>query len=168
MFQEIKIEELSMNPFTKIGKEWMLVTAGDEAGYNMLTASWGGLGVLWNCNTATAFVRESRYTKKFMDSTDKFTLSFFGSEYRQALTLCGTKSGRDTDKAAEAGLTPCFVDGTTGFNEADMIIVCKKIYADLIDPAHFIDPQADEKFYADKDYHTMYIGKIEKVLVKQP
>lgn len=167
MFKEVNIEDLSFNPFTKIGKQWMLVSAGDEKGYNMLTASWGGMGVLWGCNTVTAYIRQSRYTKKFIDSCDKFALSFFDEEYKNALSICGTKSGRDTDKAKEANITPYFIEDTTAFNEAKMIIICSKIYADVMNKENFIDKEADEKFYADKDYHTLYIGKIEKVLINE-
>ena len=167
MFKEISVEELNFNPFTKIGKDWMLVAAGDESGYNMLTASWGGVGILWGCNTVTTYIRQSRYTKKFIDSNNKFTLSFFGDEYKKSLSICGSVSGRDCDKAKEANITPYFTDGTTAFNEAEMIIVCSKIYEDFMPAENFTDKSADEKFYKDKDYHTMYIGKIEKILIKE-
>ena len=111
-FKEVDIKSLNFNPFTKIGSEWMLITAGDESGCNTMTASWGGLGVLWGKNVATCYIRPQRYTKKFVDANDTFTLSFYGPEYKQALSICGSKSGRDCDKVKEAGLTPYFTDGT--------------------------------------------------------
>lgn len=111
-FKEVDIKSLTFNPFTKIGSEWMLITAGDQSGYNTMTASWGGLGVLWGKNVATCYIRPQRYTKKFVDANDTFTLSFYGPEHKQALSICGSKSGRDCDKVKEAGLTPYFVDGT--------------------------------------------------------
>lgn len=77
-FKEVDIKSLTFNPFTKIGSEWMLITAGDQSGYNTMTASWGGLGVLWGKNVATCYIRPQRYTKKFVDANDTFTLSFYG------------------------------------------------------------------------------------------
>ncbi|MEI3563163.1 MAG: aldo/keto reductase [Agathobacter rectalis] len=128
-FKEVKIEELSFNPFTKISKEWMLITAGDEEKHNTMTASWGGVGIMWGMNVATAYIRPQRYTKEFVDAEEMFTLSFFKEDYRKALNLCGSKSGRDCDKDKEAGLTPYYTDGTTAYEEADLIFVCRKLYA---------------------------------------
>ena len=126
-FREGKIEELQFNPFTKIGKEWLLITAGDEKKHNTMTASWGGVGVLWGKNVVTTYIRPQRYTKEFVDAQDVFTITFFGENCREALALCGKVSGRDGDKIKEAGLTPYFVDGTTAFEEAEMIFVCRKL-----------------------------------------
>ena len=46
-FKEINLTDLQFNPFTKIGSQWMLITAGNKDGFNTMTASWGGMGVLW-------------------------------------------------------------------------------------------------------------------------
>lgn len=165
--KEIDILELNMNPFKMIGCDWLLITAGDEKKHNTMTASWGGLGVFWGKNTATVYIRQSRYTKEFVDANEVFTISFYDKQYKKALGICGSKSGRDTDKEAEAGLTPCYLDGTTAFEEANMIFVCKKVYQDFMGNENFIDKESDDKFYADKDYHTMYIAEILKVYVKE-
>ena len=77
-FREIKPEELDFNPFQKIGKQWMLITAGNESGYNTMTASWGGAGVMWGKPSVTAYIRPQRYTKEFVDREETFTLSFYG------------------------------------------------------------------------------------------
>ena len=114
-FREIKIEELQFNPFTKIGKEWLLITAGDEKKHNTMTASWGGVGVLWGKIMVATSYRPAPSTKDFVDCQDVFTITFFGENCREALALCGKVSGRDGDKIKEAGLTPYFVDGTTAF-----------------------------------------------------
>lgn len=165
-FQERKIEDINLNPFTKIGDEWMLITAGTGEKINTMTASWGGLGVFWGKNAATAYIRPQRYTKEFVDSNDLFTLSFFPPEYKKALNLCGSVSGRDADKIAQSGLTPYFVDGTASFEEASMILVCKKLYHSDMIPENFDAKEMDAKWYPNKDYHTIYISEILKVLVK--
>lgn len=166
-FREINAEELQFNPFTKIGKEWILVTAGNEEKHNMMTASWGAMGIMWGRNVATIYIRPQRYTKEFLDNGEMFTLSFYGEEYREALNICGKKSGRDCDKVKETGLTPYYTDGTTAFEEADMIFVCRKLYSQTMGPECFTADWIDEKWYPAKDYHTMYMAEIVKVLVKE-
>ena len=166
-FREIKAEELQFNPFTKIGKEWMLITAGDEKKHNTMTASWGAMGVMWGKNVVSVYLRPQRYTKEFVDAGELFTLSFYSEEQRSALNICGTKSGRDCDKEKEAGLTPYYTDGTTAFEEADMIFVCRKMYAQPMEPEYFTEDGIDGKWYPDKDYHVMYMASVEKVLVKE-
>lgn len=166
-FREVKAEAVKENPFELIASQWMLVTAGDEKKCNTMTASWGGVGIMWSKPTATAYIRESRYTKEFVDNAEYFTLSFFDEEYRKALNLCGTVSGRDCDKIKEAGLTPYYVNGTTAFEEAKMIFVCRKVYHQCMGPENFDEKENLDKWYADKDYHTMYLGEIVKVLVKE-
>ena len=112
-FREVKAEELTMNPFTKIGKEWLLITAGNEEKCNTMTASWGAMGVMWGKNAVTVYIRPQRYTKEFVDREDTFTISVLGEEYRKALNYCGKVSGKDADnKIKEAGcssegLCPC-------------------------------------------------------------
>ena len=132
-----------------------------------MTASWGGVGIMWGKNIATAYIRPQRYTKKFMDETGMYTLSFLSEDYRKALNLCGSKSGRDGDKDKEAGLTPYYTDGTTAYEEADLIFVCRKLYAQEMKPECFTVDGPDEKWYPGKDYHTMYMGEIVKILVRE-
>jgi len=166
-FVEIKPEQITDNTFKLIGSDWMLITAGTLDAYNTMTASWGGFGVLWNKNVCFCFVRPTRHTYGFMEKADTFTLTFFDEEYRDALKFCGAYSGRDVDKAAKTGLTP--VQGSSGsvyFNEARMVIECRKLYYQDIDPANFIDPSID-KNYSLKDYHRMYVGEIVKCLQKK-
>ena len=166
-FREIDIQKLSFNPFEKIGKQWMLITAGDEKKHNTMTASWGAMGVMWGKNVLTVYIRPQRYTKEFVDAQDLFTVSFYGEEWRNALNICGTKSGRDNDKETEAGLTPYYLDGTTAFQEAEMIFVCKKQYHQEMKPDFFDQKDNDTKWYPDKDYHTLYMGEITKVLIRE-
>lgn len=165
-FQEIDLLKEDMNPFHKIGKEWFLITAGDKDGYNMMTASWGFLGVIWGKNTAISVVRQQRYTKQFVDKEEYFTMSFFGNEQREALAFCGSKSGRDYDKAKETSLTPMFLDKTVSFEEAELVLVCKKVYVDEIKKQNFLDMLIPETSYPNQDYHTVYVGEIVKAYRK--
>lgn len=166
-FQEIAIDSLEFNPFQKISKEWMLITAGDEIKSNTMTASWGGLGIMWGKNIATVYIRPQRYTKEFVDQNDTFTISFLAEEYRKALNVCGSVSGKNVeDKWKEAGLHPYYVDGTTAVEEANLVFVCKKQYHQTMKPECFDVTENDDKWYPDKDYHEMYMAEIVKVLKK--
>lgn len=166
MFKEINPQELNFNPFTAIGKQWMLVTAGDESKANTMTASWGGAGVLWNKNVVTCYIRPQRYTREFMDNQDYFSLSFLPEQYRSQLTYCGRVSGRDTDKIAETGLTLCSEFEAPCFEEAETVLICKKLYVDEIKPENLLFPELDTANYPAKDYHIVYIAEIVKALVK--
>ena len=165
MLHTIDPAALSLNPFTLIGKDWALLTAGGETGFNPMTVSWGNMGVMWNKNIVTVYVRPQRYTKEFIDRSDKFTLSFFEESMRPALKLCGSKSGRDLNKVEATGLTPIFEDGTTCFAEAKLVLECKKIYQDKIRPEGFLTPYIKD-CYPQEDYHIIYMGEILKVLTK--
>ena len=165
--KSIKPEELEKNVFHMIGKEWLLVTAEKEGKVNTMTASWGGLGVMWGKNVAVTVIRPQRYTKEFVESHDCFTLSFYPEEYKKALSLCGSKSGREIDKAEETGLIPVFDQAAPYFEQASLVLVCKKLYAQPMDPAGFVDKALDSRWYPDKDYHKMFVGEVIKVLVKE-
>ena len=165
-FKEVAIEDLQFNPFTKIGKEWFLISSGNQNQLGTMTASWGSLGIMWGKNAVTTYIRPQRYTKEFIDHNDTFTISFFDESYRKTLALCGKISGRDHNKVAESGLTPMQVDDTISFEEANLILVCKKMYHAPIDPNQFDAPENETKWYPDKDHHMMYISEILKVLVK--
>ena len=164
-FIEITPQEIEGNLFRMIGREWMLITAGQPTDFNTMTASWGGAGIMWNAPVAAAVVRPSRHTYGFMEREKYYTLSFLGTEFRHALQICGSRSGRDTDKVAEAGLTPRFDAPAPYFDEAQLVLVCRKLYTSDIDPENFLDGTI-ETHYNGGDYHRMYLGEIVKVLKK--
>ena len=167
MWKKIDPKQIEKNVFSMIGEQWMLVTAGTQSNCNTMTASWGGLGVLWNKPVATAYIRPQRYTKQFLDENEYFTLSFFGEEYRQQLALCGRKSGRDTDKVAECGFT--VLEGEGGapyFDQAEIVLVCRKRFVQAMDPAN-IPEEICQSVYPDKDYHDIYIGEITEALIRE-
>ena len=167
-FRKIDISELSFNPFDKIGKQWMLLTGGNRDKYNTMTASWGQLGVLWNKNVLTCYVRPNRYTFGFIDKDECFTASFLGEEYRKALSFCGSHSGRDCDKAKETGLTPAEIDGCMTFAEAELVLVCRKLYSyDMQESGFLTDDGISERFFSSDPYHRAYISEITGVYVKE-
>ncbi len=160
LFKKIKPEEITDNVFRLIGKEWMLITAGNLENYNMMTASWGTAGVLWKKPVVFVFIRPQRYTYEFIEKQAHFTVSFFPKEHKGLLNLCGTTSGRDLNKMNIEGMnaleTP---SGAIAFKEARLILECRKIYYDDINP-DFFQIFDIEKVYPSKDYHRFYIGEI--------
>lgn len=164
---QINPQELNFNPFAAIGKQWMLVTAGDETKVNTMTASWGGVGVLWNRNVVTCYIRPQRYTREFMDAQEYFSLSFLPEKHRKELTYCGRNSGRDVDKITQTGLTLCNEFEAPCFEEADTVLICKKLYVGEIKPECILRTEIDSTNYPDKDYHIVYIAEIVKAFVNK-
>ena len=169
-FEKLSGEQLltlDLNVFKKIGQEWMLVTAGDSSGWNTMTASWGFAGVMWGKNTFMTVIRPQRYTREFIDKSEYFSVCFFDEQYKKALAFCGGHSGRDCDKAKETGLVPVFTDGSTAFEQASAVFVCRKIYAQPMKKECFIDTSLDEQWCSAGDYHIEYIGEIVAAYVKK-
>ena len=152
--------------FETVGKGWFLLSAGDEKDNNMMTCSWGGLGVLWNKDVSFVFVRPTRHTFGYIENELKYAICLFDEEYRDTLTFCGRHSGRDCDKAQEAGLTPFGIDGTVAFREARTILICEKVYFDDIKPEQFLEYNL-RKHYPESDYHRMYVGEIKAVYTRE-
>lgn len=165
-FREISPYELAENPFELIGKDWALVTAKNGDSCNTMTASWGGIGIMWNKPAAFTFIRPQRFTFGLMESEDYYSLSFYDEKYRNALKLCGTKSGRDTDKIAECGFTPEYGEAAPYFKEAKLVLICRKLYAQDMNAESVKDKKTVGGFYGEDDYHKMYISEIVKVLKK--
>ena len=169
--KEVNYKELSFNPSTMIMNEWMLITAGDQSGFNTMTASWGQLGSLWanggGLPTATVFIRPQRYTKEFIDRESFFTLSFFATQYKKQLAYLGSHPGRDENKVAKTGLTPVFGEGYTYFDEAKLVLVCRKLYSAPFAEEGFVDTSLIRTLYPNRDYHVMYVGEIIKALAAE-
>ena len=165
-FESVGTSALAGDLIQRIGDGWMLISvANRETGTpNTMTASWGGLGVLWRKPMATIYVRPQRYTFGFIEQSDEFTLSFFGPQWKKALSYCGAVSGRDEDKFAACGFHVAAAGQAPYIQEADLVLVCKKRYWNDLDPAH-MDAEALQEYKA-KDYHRMYLGEITQVLVR--
>jgi flavin reductase (DIM6/NTAB) family NADH-FMN oxidoreductase RutF len=159
----ISIEQLAVQPYPLWDAHWLLLAAGDLAAgrFNVMTVSWGTLGVLWDKPVAQVVVRPHRYTFEFMEQYPTFTLSAFPPAYHAILDMLGSVSGRDGDKLADAKLTarPAAAVAAPAFAEAELVIECRKLYWQDMDPQHFIDP-AIAKHYPRRDYHRMYFGEI--------
>ena len=166
MFQIIKPEELQKNPFTMIGKEWLLITAEKDGKANTMTASWGGMGVMWGKNVVFVFIRDSRFTKEFIDREGRFSLSFPSEEYRKEMKYLGTVSGRDEDKIKEAGVHVAYHDGVPYIDEGKEILLCRVMSETPITQDEFKDEKIDAAWYADQDYHKMYIAEITDILAR--
>lgn len=152
-----------------IGQDWMLVTAGVPDSFNTMTASWGGIGHLWNRPVAFVFVRPERYTYELMEREQVFTLSFFDPRYRPALTLLGTLSGRHTDKVAQSGLTPVPAEnGGVTFAQARIVLECRKLYVSDLKEEGFLDRALLPRFYdaAHGGLHRVYVAEITDVYVE--
>ncbi|MDP2790292.1 MAG: flavin reductase family protein [Rectinemataceae bacterium] len=187
--QPLDIRTWNDNPWSTIADRWMLVTAGSMDSWNTMTASWGGFGHLWNRDVAFVFVRPTRHTFGFMEKSGSFSLSFFDEDWRGALATCGRVSGRDCDKAALTGLVPepfgyaksaeatttatAAAAGTVpgavpgagavsvvGFRQARIVLACRKLHAQDLDPACFVDPAIAENYKA-RDWHRLYVASIE-------
>ena len=166
-FHEISPYEMNANPFSRIGRDWMLITAGDGESCNTMTASWGEMGILWSKPVTTVYIRPTRYTREFVEREARYSLCFFApGEQKAALDLLGTKSGRDGNKIAEAGLHTTMLDGVPAFEEAEMVIICRVLYKQDLKPECFVDKAVDEAMYPDHSHHRMYVGEIEKVYIK--
>ncbi len=166
-FQEIRAEDIHENPFKLIGGDWMLIAAGNLKSYNMMTASWGAMGHLWDKNVCFCFVRPTRYTFEFMQQGETFTLNFFSEDYRSVLTYCGSHSGRHVNKTKKCGITP--VAGSIDdvyFAEARLVFECRKLYFQDINPSAFL-AQTLIDIYPEHDYHRMYIGEVVRVLARE-
>lgn len=164
--REILPKDLTENAFKLIGDDWMLVTASNGEKVNTMTASWGGLGIFCGKNVAFTFIRPQRYTKEFVDASDTFSLSVLPEKHRKELGYLGKVSGRDEDKIANSGLTVVYDDYTPYFEESDTVIICKKMCEIDMKENNFIQKEMCSKWFANNDYHTLYIAEIIKVMTK--
>lgn len=165
MLVKINPYEAEGNVFEMIGKQKMLVVAKKGNSVNAMTASWGSMGVIWGAPAAFTFVRDSRFTKEFLDESETFSLCFFGNGYEETYRYMGTVSGRDEDKTAHCKLTVAYEGETPYYAEAQTVIICRKQGAVRM-PAETMSDAVNEKWYTSKDYHTMYTGIIEAYMVK--
>jgi len=167
MFEEINPEQLDKSVFNLVGNVWMLVGAETDGKPNAMTASWGGLGVMWGKNVSFVVIRPQRYTKELVDAADRFSLSFLSDSYQKQKGYFGSVSGRDEDKIAASGLQILHENCVPYFADASMAILCKKLFMQPYLEDSFLDKSLVEKWYPNRDFHTLYISEVEKILVKK-
>lgn len=164
--KDLGIDNFNPNIFKLWDKTWLVLTSGNynEEEYNSMTVAWGSMGIMWKMPFVMIVVRPTRHTFGFINNYNNFSLCAFPEEFRSALNLIGTQSGRDMDKIKASGLTPIALEKITapGFAEADLTIECRKIYWEDFDPAKFIDPEIN-MHYEKKDYHRMIFGEVLKI-----
>lgn len=163
VLEHIDPRSLADNPFSLIGDTWMLVTVGDTQSVNTMTASWGGVGILWNKPVAFTFVRPQRHTYTLLENADTYSLSFLPEEHRDALRYCGSHSGRDGDKFTATGLSVVYEHDTPCIEQARLVLVCRKLHVVDFTPTQFTDPTLLSHYKAN-DFHRQYIGEIVDVL----
>lgn len=161
-YKKILVEEVKENLVKLISKDWFLISAGSEIKGNSMTASWGFIGHMWYKDVAMCVVRPQRYTHEFLEENDTFALSFFGPEYKKELGLFGTKSGREIDKI-HGGLTAAYHNETLYYEEAKLVLFCKKVYKAPFLKESFMDTEIPNKCYPENDFHTMFYGEILEV-----
>lgn len=166
-FHEIAPSDISDNPFTLIGQDWMAVTAAAKGRVNAMTASWGGLGILWGLPVATVYIRPQRYTRELIDESASFSLSVLDESHRPTLSYLGSVSGRDADKIEVSGLTVDYEGQTPYFAEARLVFICRKLYRQALEPEDFVDPVLSHQWCPEGDYHIMYVGAVEKLLRRE-
>lgn len=166
--KKIDLKTLNDNVFETIGKEWMLITAGNLDNYNTMTASWGCLGWLWNKPVAIAFIRPERFTHDFVEKNEYLTLSFLGNddEARRIYNFCGSKSGRNYDKAKETGLQSIATElGNVAFAQSRLTLECRKLYTDYIKPSCFLSPDIAQWYGTKGGLHDVYVLEIVNAYV---
>lgn len=164
--KEIAHELFNENAFNMIGKDWLLISAEKDGKTNTMTASWGGVGIMWNKKVAFLFIRPQRYTKEFVDASDRLSVCVLPNSYRKELSYLGSVSGRDEDKITKAGLDVKKYDDVPYFEQARLTLICKKLYCQKLEESSFIDKSIIDQWYPQKDYHHMYVVEIEKILEK--
>ena len=166
-FQSVSPYELTENFFELFDNRWALLTAEQAGKANTMTVGWGGVGILWNKPVALAVVRPQRYTMEFLAQRQPFSLSFFReNERREELAYCGRVSGRQEDKIARCGFTVEHEGGIPYLAEAGLVLLCRQLYVQDMKEECFLDPALVERFYPQRDLHTMFLAEIEAVLKK--
>lgn len=165
--KEINIKNFTTNPF-ELKNKWMLITAAKPDGtVNTMTASWGGLGIMWNKEVAYVVIRPQRYTKEFIDNAESFSLSFFENEHKKSLSYLGSTSGRDEDKINKTGLTIVKQDDIPYFEEAETVMFLNKLFVQPWTESSFLDKKIIDQWYPEKDFHYLYIGEIIRILKRE-
>ena len=156
--------EFNTEIFSQFDKKWALLSAGDKENHNTMTISWGGMGTLWSRPVVTVYVKPIRYTYNFLNENEYFTISFYEDKYKDAMSFMGNNSGRDIDKDKESGLTIKELNKAITYNEAEVTILCKKIYSQDFNidnmPKEIVD-----HYYSIEEPHRLYVGQVVDIII---
>ncbi|MGA9071422.1 MAG: flavin reductase [Terracidiphilus sp.] len=172
LFKQISPEEISDDVFTLVGKVFPVITAGKKDYFNSMTASGGGMGILFRKPTTWCILQTGRYTLELMQKEQTYTLSYFPDEYKKQVMFLGSKSGRDSEKMEEVELTSVQTpSGNMTFKEARLIIDCNLTQITAPDLNDFYSQEAREyvnEVYNDpKEFRKFVFGEITHVWVKK-
>lgn len=156
------MDAINLDIYKAFEENWALVAAGNADSHNAMTIGWGGIGSLWGKPVATVYVRPNRHTYRFLEENEYFTVSFYPAQYKKALGIMGSKSGRSCDKDALAGLTPVPMGESVTYAEAEKTILCRKIYWQDMDLERF-PADVRRRYYGNEPAHRMYIGEIIEI-----
>lgn len=160
MWNKIDLENFEIKPFNLIANDWYLIGVKSRGRSNMMTASWGQIGHLWKKHVFTLYVRPQRFTRPLLDESDYFTVSVLPKQ-KEALNFLGRESGRDySDKIKSSGLSETTIDGHVTVEEAELVLICKKLYRQQLEEDLFEDSELAEERYPNKDYSIQYIGEV--------
>ncbi len=167
VFQPIEVSDALDGPLDFGEHNWALLTAQKEDKVNTMTISWGGITYVWGKSCCIVYVRESRYTKEFIDASRRFSLSFLNhDEFRGAKNYLGAVSGRDEDKIENAKLNVNYFEDVPFIDEADNVIICKVLYKHQMREEDFVSGRVLADHYRTGDYHYMYIGEIKRIMIR--
>ena len=166
-FHTIAPKDLDKSPWKMLAKDWMLILGEKDSKQNAMTASWGGMGVVWGKDTTLMVIRPQRYTLPFIDGSETYSLNFFDETHRKTLGYMGRVSGRDENKIEKSGLTVVHdANGTPYFKEAKTVFICKKLYRQQMTSDSFIDKSIIDEHYEEGDFHYTFVGEIQQILIK--
>lgn len=165
MFRQVEFKSVQNEMYEKLGSEGALILVGTKEYHNNMTIGWATQGILWSKPVIISYVKPTRYTFEFCNENEYFTICYFDNR-RDVLRECGTKSGRDFNKDELCNLNIVELDQTIAYEEASLVIICKKIYQDDFKEPNFLDKSIIEKRYQDGLIHRFYIGEVVNVYKK--
>ncbi|MGN1280978.1 MAG: flavin reductase family protein [Succinivibrio sp.] len=166
-FIKVNPDSFDYSAFSMIGSDWLQITAADESRVNTMTASWGGLGVMFNKKAAFVFIRPQRYTKTIVDAESSITLQVLPKSMRDISAYFGRASGANEDKIGKSGVAVQKENGHVYFEQSEVVMFCKRLYSQDMLEECFSDSSIVDTWYKNKDFHAFYILEIKEIYVKK-
>ena len=162
--ESIKFYEHSEKLYKALDSNGAFLVVKDHQGRsNMMTIGWATIGIVWTRPVMTVFVRPVRHTYELIENASSFSVCIpEGNKFDKVLIECGTKSGRNIDKADAFGLTVIDgkLSGTSIIKGCKLIYECKIVEKNKID-GQTLSQQIVNDLYTKKDFHSVYYGEIK-------